>query len=50
MGRGVSGWNCKELEDMLKDAGWTFDHAEGGHRYYVHARRKGIVTIPWHRR
>lgn len=50
MGRGVSGWSCKELEDMVKDAGWEYDCSDGGHRFYVHPRRKGIVTIPWHRR
>jgi predicted RNA binding protein YcfA (HicA-like mRNA interferase family) len=35
---------------MIKAAGWEYDHAEGGHRYYIHLLRMGIVTIPWHRR
>ena len=49
MGRGIHGWTCKQLERMVKEAGWRYDRSRGGHRYYVHSDHKHTVTIPWHR-
>lgn len=34
----------------LERAGFHLDHATGSHRFYRHAHRPGIVTIPYHRK
>ena len=39
---------AKQLEKMLKDAGWYFDRQKGSHRIYKHKHIRGIVVIPFH--
>jgi len=39
----------RELEEMLRDAGWTFHHATGSHYIFTHPTR-GRVTVPFHGR
>ena len=37
----------KELHRRFIKAGWTFDHAEGSHYFYI---RNGVLTepVPYH--
>ena len=36
----------KELEKLLKKAGWTLYSTRGSHFYYVHPRQPNKVTVP----
>ena len=36
----------KELEKLLKRAGWTLHATRGSHFYYVHTQRTNKVTVP----
>jgi predicted RNA binding protein YcfA (HicA-like mRNA interferase family) len=40
----------KAMAKIIKDAGWVYDHTEGGHDHYSHPSRPGKVTIPPHGR
>ena len=35
----------KELEKLLKKAGWTLYSTRGSHFYYVHPRQPNKVTV-----
>jgi predicted RNA binding protein YcfA (HicA-like mRNA interferase family) len=37
----------RDLEKMLRTAGFTFDHAVGSHYTYEHPT-KGKITVPFH--
>lgn len=39
----------KELEKLLKKAGWTLYSTRGSHFYYVHPRQPNKVTVPNHK-
>ncbi len=39
-----------DLIRALNKAGFFLDHSSGSHRYFRHAARPGIVTVPFHRR
>ena len=39
----------KELEKLLKRAGWTLHATRGSHFYYVHTQRTNKVTVPNHK-
>jgi len=34
----------------LGRAGFILDHSTGSHRFFRHASRHGIVTVPFHRK
>lgn len=38
----------RELEKEILDDGWIFKSQEGSHRHYIHPKKKGKVTIPFH--
>ncbi len=38
----------REMEREILAAGWVFKNQEGSHRHYVHPRKSGKVTIPFH--
>jgi predicted RNA binding protein YcfA (HicA-like mRNA interferase family) len=48
VGNRFDGWNCRDLERLVKAAGWRWVRSSGGHRHYTHPKKPGIVTIPWH--
>ena len=39
---------AKELEKIVKAAGWYFVRQCGSHRQYKNHGKKGMVTIPFH--
>lgn len=39
----------KELEKLLKNAGWTLHSTRGSHFYYIHSQRTNKVTVPNHK-
>lgn len=39
---------ARELEKLLKQDGWQLKNSRGSHRQYVHPRKSGKVTIPFH--
>ena len=39
-----------EIERIIRDDGWTFSEAQGGHYHYTHESKPGKVTIPHHSR
>ena len=41
--------NFKELERILLDDGWSRLSTRGSHIHYVHASKKGKVTVPNHK-
>ena len=41
---------AEEAEKLIKADGWYFDHARGSHRHYKHPTKKGMVTIPFHKK
>jgi len=50
VGNRYDGWNCRDLERLVKAVGWQWHRrrSRGSHRQYTHPDRPGIVTIPWH--
>ena len=38
----------KEMERMILADGWMFKRQVGAHRQYIHPRKEGRVTIPFH--
>ena len=40
----------REMEKEILADGWVFKDQEGSHRHYVHPRKPGKVTIPFHSR
>ena len=38
----------KEMEREIMADGWIFKSQEGSHRHYVHPKKPGKVTIPFH--
>ncbi|MCC8042270.1 MAG: type II toxin-antitoxin system HicA family toxin [Oscillospiraceae bacterium] len=39
----------KEIEKIIKDAGWYLDCSRGSHFQYKHPNKSGKVTIPNHK-
>ncbi len=39
----------KEVEKILKDAGWKHEYTRGSHFYYSHPNKPGKVTLPNHK-
>ncbi len=39
----------KELEKLLKNAGWILASTRGSHFYYVHPTKPNKVTVPNHK-
>ena len=39
----------REIERIVKNAGWFLDTIEGSHYHYKHRIKSGKVTIPFHR-
>jgi predicted RNA binding protein YcfA (HicA-like mRNA interferase family) len=39
-----------EVIRALNKAGFFMDYSTGSHRYFRHPSRRGIVTVPFHRR
>ena len=39
----------KELEKILKDAGWFLHSTRGSHFYYVNLHKTNKVTVPNHK-
>jgi predicted RNA binding protein YcfA (HicA-like mRNA interferase family) len=39
-------YSSREIESLIRDAGWVFVRQSGSHRHFHHATRPGIVTIP----
>lgn len=43
-------YTAKEMESIIKKDGWyQVKSNNGSHRQYKHKRKKGKVTIPWHK-
>ena len=38
----------REMEKIILANGWIFKSQEGSHRHYVHPKKNGKVTIPFH--
>jgi len=38
----------KELERIIKADGWVLETVRGSHYQYIHAAKKGKVTVPYH--
>ncbi|NLW07620.1 MAG: type II toxin-antitoxin system HicA family toxin [Clostridia bacterium] len=38
----------RELEKLLKEAGWKYSYSTGSHYYYIHPTKPGKITIPYH--
>ena len=38
----------KEMEKIILSDGWIFKAQVGSHRQYIHPKKKGKVTIPFH--
>lgn len=38
----------KEMEKIILADGWIFKSQEDSHRHYVHPKKPGKVTIPFH--
>jgi predicted RNA binding protein YcfA (HicA-like mRNA interferase family) len=43
---------CKSADVIraLLRAGFYLDHSTGSHRYFRHPTRRGLVTVPFHRK
>ena len=39
----------KEMDRLLKEAGWYYDHARGSHFKYKKKKKNGIVIVPNHK-
>ena len=39
----------KEMDMLLKEAGWYYDGARGSHFKYKHKSKNGIVIVPNHK-
>jgi len=39
----------QEIERIILEDGWRFKSASGSHYQYVHASKRGKVTIPYRR-
>lgn len=39
---------AREMEDIILSDGWVFKDQVGSHRHYVHEKKPGKVTIPFH--
>lgn len=39
----------KEMDRLLKEAGWYYDGARGSHFKYKHKSKNGIVIVPNHK-
>jgi predicted RNA binding protein YcfA (HicA-like mRNA interferase family) len=40
--------NAKQVERIIKKEGWELKTQKGSHQQFVHAQKKGKVTIPIH--
>lgn len=40
----------REMEKIIMKDGWIFKSQVGSHRHYVHPKKPGKVTIPFHSR
>lgn len=38
----------REVERLIKEAGWFYIESKGSHCQYGHPDKKGKVTIPYH--
>lgn len=38
----------RDMERIILADGWVFKRQVGSHRHYVHPKKKGKVTIPFH--
>lgn len=38
----------REIEKIIKEAGWEYAYTAGSHYYYKHPIKPGKVTIPYH--
>ena len=38
----------REIEKVIKDAGWYLERVHGSHHHYKHGVKPGKVTIPYH--
>ncbi len=50
MTRGFFNWNFSDVENFLKENGFTFNYANGNHYYYhgITDGSKRIVCVPFH--
>ena len=49
--RAVRTKKARDVQDRLEREGWVWlsRRGAGSHRYFVHASRRGVVSLPWHR-
>lgn len=41
---------AQDIEQIIKSDGWYFVRINGSHHHYKHPTRKGLVTIPFHKK
>lgn len=41
--------NARQLEKIIKEAGWIYKETKGSHKHFVHPFMPGKITIPQHR-
>jgi predicted RNA binding protein YcfA (HicA-like mRNA interferase family) len=46
--KGAVSVTFKEIERLILNDGWTLKTVKGSHHHYVHPRKQGKVTIPYH--
>jgi predicted RNA binding protein YcfA (HicA-like mRNA interferase family) len=39
---------CREAIKIIEQDGWFMVRSKGGHRQYMHNKKKGVVTIAGH--
>lgn len=39
----------REMEKLILADGWIFKSQEGSHKNYIHPKKPGKVTIPFHK-
>ncbi len=40
--------NARQIQQILIKDGWMIKNQKGSHRQYIHALKKGKVTVPFH--
>jgi predicted RNA binding protein YcfA (HicA-like mRNA interferase family) len=46
---GAQNMTVRDIEKMLKKAGWYCERTKGGHKHFAHKDYNYVVTVPQHK-
>ena len=49
-GKALKYYTVNEILTLLHEDGWIVKNQEGSHIHFIHPRKKGKVTVPFHGR